>query len=63
MPATQEQNALEEEALAILLRLEYKKPEAKEMIKAALERNPKLKTSEELLNEIYRQQRLAVEPA
>ena len=61
-PATQEQSALEEEALAILLRLEYKKPEAKEMIKAALERNPKLKTSEELLNEIYRQQRLAVEP-
>ena len=33
------------------------------MIKAALERNPKLKTSEDLLNEIYRQQRLAVEPA
>ncbi|MBI1991885.1 MAG: Holliday junction DNA helicase RuvA, partial [Candidatus Omnitrophica bacterium] len=63
VPAAQEQSALEEEALAILLRLEYKKPEAKEMIKAALERNPKLKTSEELLNEIYRQQRLAVEPA
>ena len=62
-PVTDGQNALEEEALAILLRLEYKKPEAKEMIKAALERNPKIKTSEELLNEIYRQQRLAVEPA
>lgn len=62
-PFTETQNALEEEALAILQRLEYKKPEAKEMIKAALERNPKVKTSEELLNEIYRQQRLAVEPA
>lgn len=62
-PAAEASNALEEEALAILLRLEYKKPEAKEMIKAALERNAKIKTSEELLNEIYRQQRLAVEPA
>src|SRR3989338_5122602 len=62
-PVTDSQNALEEEALAILLRLEYKKPEAKEMVRAALERNPKIKTSEELLNEIYRQQRLAVEPA
>ena len=61
-PFTEAQNALEEEALAILLRLEYKKPEAKQMIKAALERNPKVKTAEELLNEIYRQQRQAVEP-
>jgi len=59
---TEEQHALEEEALAILLRLEYKKPEAKQMIKAALERNPKVKTAEDLLNEIYRQQRLAPEP-
>ena len=63
LPApTEERAVLEEEALAILLRLEYKKPEAKQMIKDALTRNPKLKTSEELLNEVYRQQRLAVEP-
>ena len=61
-PSAEAPSALEEEALAILLRLEYKKPEAKQMVKAALERNPKLKTSEELLNEIYRQQRLAEEP-
>jgi len=54
--------ALEDEVLGILLRLEYKRAEAKQMIKAALERNPKVKTSEELLNEIYRQQRLAAEP-
>ena len=58
--AAGERTALEEEALAILLRLEYKKAEAKEMIKAALERNPSVRTSEELLNEVYRQQRLAV---
>ena len=49
------QNALEEEAIAILLQLEYKRPEAKHMVEAALTRNPKLKTSEELLNEVYRQ--------
>jgi Holliday junction DNA helicase RuvA len=52
-------SALEEEAVAILVQLEYKKSEAKEMIRAALERNPKVKSSEELLNEVYRQQRLA----
>lgn len=55
-------SAVEEEALAVLLRLEYKKPEAKQMIKSALERNPKAKTAEEVLNEIYRQHRLAAEP-
>ena len=49
---------LEEEAVAILVQLEYKKSEAKEMIRAALARNPKVKSSEEVLNEVYRQQRL-----
>ena len=46
---------VEEEALHILLQLQYKKAEAEEMIKKALERSPKLATSEELLNEIYKQ--------
>jgi len=46
---------IEEEALNILLQLQYKKAEAEEMIKKALERSPKLSTSEELLNEIYKQ--------
>ena len=46
---------IEEEALNILLQLQYKKIEAQEMIKKALERAPKLSTSEELLNEIYKQ--------
>ena len=49
---------LEDEAVAILVQLEYKKAEAKEMVHDALRRNPKIKTSEELLNEVYRQQRL-----
>jgi Holliday junction DNA helicase RuvA len=50
-------NALEEEAVAVLLQLEYRKPEAKDMVRAALRRNPQIKTSEELLNEVYRQRR------
>jgi Holliday junction DNA helicase RuvA len=48
---------IEEEALHILLQLQYKKTEAEEMIKKALERSPKLGTSEELLNEIYKQRK------
>lgn len=55
--------ALEEEAVAILVQLEYKRLEAKQMVRAALERNPKVKSSEELLNEVYRQQRVATEAA
>jgi len=48
---------IEEEALHILSQLQYKKSEAEEMIKKALERQPKLATSEELLNEIYKQRK------
>ena len=50
--------ALEDEAIAVLVQLEYPKAEAKRMVKDALERNPKVKTSEELLTEVYRQQRV-----
>ena len=49
------QPSVEEEAVAILLQLEYKKPEAKAMVKAALARNPNVKTAEDVLNEVYRQ--------
>ena len=45
---------IKEEALEVLLKLEYKKKEAEEMIKQALERNPIVNSSEELLNEIYK---------
>jgi Holliday junction DNA helicase RuvA len=44
-----------EEALAVLLQLQYKKNEAQEMIKKAMQRNNQIKNSEELLNEVYRQ--------
>ena len=46
---------IEQEALHILLQLQYKKTEAEGMIKKALERSPQLSTCEEVLNEIYKQ--------
>ena len=46
---------IQEEALHILLQLQYKKAEAENMIQKALERGGKISTSEELLNEIYKQ--------
>ncbi len=53
---------LEDEAVTVLVQLEYKKVDAKQMVRAALERNPKVNTVEELLNEVYRQKRIATEP-
>lgn len=43
------------EALDVLLQLQYKRKEALEMIEKALERNEEIRSTEELLNEIYRQ--------
>lgn len=43
------------EALEVLLQLQYKKQEAKEMINKAVERASNINTTEELLNEVYRQ--------
>ena len=57
--ARDERLAIEDEAIAVLVQLEYKKPEAKQMVKAALTRNPKATTAEELLNEVYRQRQAA----
>lgn len=46
-----------DEALAVLMQLEYKKSEAANMIRIALERSRDIKTTEELLNEVYKQKR------
>lgn len=46
-----------EEATDVLLQLQYKKQEAKEMIGKALERSPDIKTVEDLLNEVYKQKK------
>jgi len=45
----------QEEALAVLLQLQYKKHEAQEMIEKALKQAGQIKNAEELLNEIYKQ--------
>ena len=60
-PVEAGQHTLEDDAVAILVQLEYKKTEAKEMVRAALQRNPKMKSSEEVLNAVYRQQRIGHE--
>jgi Holliday junction DNA helicase RuvA len=48
---------IQEEALAVLMQLEYKKSEAKDMIKKALESRSDIQTTEELLNEVYKQRK------
>lgn len=49
---------IEEEALAVLMQLQYKKSEASNMIKRALERSPDIISTEELLNEVYKQRKI-----
>lgn len=52
-----EARGFEEDALQVLTQLQYKKPEAQSMIKKALERSPDIETTEELLNEVYKQRK------
>ena len=49
---------IRDEALSVLLQLQYKKNEAKEMIDKALKRNPKLSSCEDILNEVYKGNRV-----
>ncbi|MBU1923073.1 MAG: hypothetical protein KJ710_02260 [Candidatus Omnitrophica bacterium] len=49
---------ISEEALDVLLQLEYKRTEASSMIKKVLESNTQVNTTEELLNLVYKQRRL-----
>jgi Holliday junction DNA helicase RuvA len=46
---------VESEAMEVLLQLQYKKQEAKNMIRRAIEANPEIRSAEELLNEVYKQ--------
>jgi len=46
---------IQDEAMAVLLQLQYKKPEAKKMIMRAIESNPQINSAEEILNQVYRQ--------
>ncbi len=47
--------AAEDEALDVLLQLQYKRDEAKEMIRKACARKSGLSSAEDILNEVYRQ--------
>ena len=48
---------LENEAVEVLLQLQYKKDEAREMVRKAFSRKSGLSSVEELLNEVYRQKK------
>lgn len=48
---------IQEEALEVLMQLQYKKAEAVNMINKALERAPGIIATEELLNEVYKQRK------
>lgn len=52
-PAVKED--IQQEAMAVLLQLQYKKSEAKEMVDRAIKNNPQAQTTEEILNQVYRQ--------
>jgi hypothetical protein len=41
--------------MGVLLQLQYKKFEAKNMVDEALRCNPDIQTAEDLLNEVYKQ--------
>ncbi|MDO8535744.1 MAG: Holliday junction branch migration protein RuvA [Candidatus Omnitrophota bacterium] len=45
---------IKEDAINVLVQLQYKKSEADEMIEKAIRRNPKVSSCEEILNEVYK---------
>jgi Holliday junction DNA helicase RuvA len=49
---------IQEEALAVLTQLQYRRSEALSMIKKALEAMPRAQTTEELLNTVYKQKKI-----
>ena len=51
-------SSIHEEALAVLMQLGYKRPEAATMIKKAIEAGSEITTTEGLLNEVYKQKRV-----
>jgi len=52
---TQPSSGMVEEAVEVLVQLQYKKNEAKEMVSEALKKQPHLKNAEEILNIVYKQ--------
>ncbi|MBI2094639.1 MAG: hypothetical protein HYT89_00545 [Candidatus Omnitrophica bacterium] len=56
-PESPKTSAVREEALEVLLQLQYKREEAREMIRRAFARKSSLGSVEEILNEVYRQRK------
>ncbi|MGE5279230.1 MAG: Holliday junction branch migration protein RuvA [Deltaproteobacteria bacterium] len=56
-PAPGRCEELADEAVRVLMQLQYKKAEAREMVAQALKSNPATKDMEELLNAVYRHRR------
>lgn len=54
MPQADVDNDIEAEAIEVLAQLQYKRQEAKEMVRRALERTPHIDNTEDLLNEVYK---------
>ena len=48
---------VQEEVVEVLLQLQYKKDEAREMVRKAFQRKSSMTTTEEILNEVYRQKK------
>jgi len=53
--APQIKGDIKEEAIDVLLQLQYKKKEAENMINKAITGNPNIKSCEDILNEVYKQ--------
>jgi len=53
--AQEPSSGIEDEAVEVLVQLQYKRPEAKEMVRLARERAPDIANAEGLLNEVYKQ--------
>lgn len=54
----EDHKGLVDDALTVLMQLEYRKPEAMQMIKKALEISPEITSTEELLNLVYKQRKM-----
>lgn len=52
-PPTAEED-IKEEAVSVLVQLQYKRNEARDMVDSAMKRNPKASNCEEILNEVYK---------
>ncbi len=55
--ASEDKSDIRNEAMQVLIQLQYKKQQAEDMINKVMERDSGIATSEELLNQVYKQKR------